>query len=134
MTDGPVMKSDELKTFDEFIIKSLENTPNSSSFIDSDRTIGRKGMLTLIDQKTGDNNFVYTISNSRVLCFYQSKSFLSIIRLYRNSNFSIKDINSSPCFIIISNTNEDENSMICASSSLEKDSWTLTIKNNIGSN
>ena len=119
---------------DNFIIKSLENTPNSSSFIDPDRMIGRKGLLTLIDQKTGDYEFVWTVSNSRVLCFYKSKITLSIVRLFRNSNISVKNIESTPCFFIISNTNEEDAIMICGGSANEKESWVSTIKTNIGAN
>ena len=128
------MNKDEITNIDNFIIKSLENTPNSSSFIDPDRIIGRKGLLTLIDQKTGDYEFVWTISNSRVLCFYRSKTTLSITRLYRNSNISVKNIETTPCFFILSNTNEEDNLMICAGSLKEKDSWISTLQNNIGAN
>jgi hypothetical protein len=96
--------------------------------------IGRKGTLTIIYQNTGEHFFTWAVSNSRILCFYESKAILTINRLYRNTNISVKDINNTPCFFIISNTNEEENLMICASNPTEKESWIFTIKNNIVSN
>ena len=121
-----------MENLDKFINDSLQNTPNSSSFIDSDRIIGRKGTLTIIDTNTDDHKVVWAISNSRVLCFYQSNSYLSIAKFFRNSYISIKDLTTTPCFMIINNINEEDNLMVCASSVPEKEIWVMTIKNNIG--
>jgi hypothetical protein len=69
----------------------MVNTPNSQTFIDPDGVIGRRGILTIIDPENGDAKYVWAISNSEVLSFFQSQSLLTIVKLYRNSSLIIKD-------------------------------------------
>jgi len=87
-------------------------------------------MLTIIDPKTSLNQFVWTISNSKVLCFYHSKNYLNIVKLFRRSELITQDIPSTPCFSISSELeNDDKKYLICASSIDEKDIWIKTLNN-----
>jgi hypothetical protein len=108
------------------------NSPNSITFIDPDGKIGRKGTLTLIDPQSGESKFVWAVTNSKVLCFFQSQSFLTIIKLFRNSSLSLKDINATPCFLVSSPRDKDDGSvLVCSSSTQEKEVWLQTINSNI---
>jgi len=85
-------------------------------------------MLTIIDPKTSLNQFVWTVANSKVFCFYHSQNYLNIVKLFRRSYLSIKDITSTPCFSISSDLdNDDKKYLVCASSIDEKDIWVKTI-------
>jgi len=110
----------------------MANTPTSQTFIDPDGTIARKGILTLIDPETGNSKFVWTISNAKVLCFFQSQSLLTIVKLFRNSSLIIKDVNSTPCFLLTSYKDPKDGSvMACATSTQEKEVWIQTIKSHL---
>lgn len=116
----------------DYIDASLVNTPSSQTFIDPDGVIGRKGILTLIDPENGESKFVWTVSNAKVLCFYQSQSLLTIMRLYRNSSLMLKDINATPCFLIFSSKDSSDGSLLaCAVSTQEKEVWVQTIQSNL---
>lgn len=112
------------------MINSLKNTQNSQIYVDPDGVIGRKGMLTILDPATDSSQFVWTVANSKVLCFYRSQSFLTIIKIYRNSELNVKDISATPCFLINS-SREKDNNLICTHSIDEKEIWLQTIKDNI---
>ncbi len=132
MSDNFSFKIAEDNKINDFIESSLMNSPNSQSFIDPDGKIGRKGILTLIDPENGDSKFVWTVSNAKVLCFFQSQSFLTIVKLYRNSSLQIKDINATPCFLLASPKDlKDGSLMACSNSTQEKEVWLQTIKANI---
>ena len=116
---------------DKFIENYLGNTQNSITYIDPDGNFGRKGMLTIINPKKGNLKCVWTISNSKVLCFYKSQSFLSIVKLFHNSNLGVKNIYTTPCFLIFSRANIYKgNLFVCSSSTQEKEVWVQTIANN----
>ena len=108
----------------------MKNAQNSQIYVDPDGTIGRKGMLTIIDPLSNGSQFVWTIANSKVLCFYRSQSFLTIIKLYRNSDLNVKDISATPCFLINS-SREKDNNLVCTQSIDEKEIWLQTIRDNI---
>jgi hypothetical protein len=111
----------------------LVNTPNSQTFVDPDGIIGRKGILTILDPENGDSRFVWTVSNAKVLTFFQSQSFLTIVKLYRNSTLQIKDINATPCFLISNKKDPKDGSLlVCSTSTQEKEVWIQTIKANVG--
>jgi hypothetical protein len=112
----------------------MTNTPTSQTFIDPDGTIARKGILTLIDPETGNSKFVWTVSNNKVLCFFQSQSLLTIVKLYRNSSLVIKDVNSTPCFMLTNYKDAKDGSVLaCATSTQEKEVWIETIKSHLPS-
>jgi len=111
---------------------SLTNTPNSQTFIDPDGIIGRKGIITLLDPESGDSRFVWAVTNAKCLTFFQSQSFLTIVKLYRNSSLFIKDINATPCFLALNKKDKSDGSLLaCATSTQEKEIWIQTIKANI---
>ena len=113
----------------------MTNTPTSQTFIDPDGTIARKGILTLIDPETGNSKFVWTISNAKVLCFFQSQSLLTIVKLYRNSSLIMKDINATPCFLLSSTKDvKDGSVLVCSTSTQEKEVWVQTIKSHLNKN
>jgi hypothetical protein len=100
--------------------------------VDPDGIIGRKGILTMIDPITGESKFVWTVFNAKVLCFYQSQSLLTIVKIYRNSNLKLKDVNATPCFILTSvKDNADGSVFVCATTTQEKEVWIQTIKTNL---
>ena len=104
------------------------NSPNSQTFVDPDGIIGRKGILTLIDPENGDSKFVWAVSNAKVLCFFQSQSLLTIVKLYRNSSLLIEDISATPCFLLSSPKDFKDGSILaCASTTQEKEVWIQTI-------
>ncbi len=107
------------------------NSPNSQTFIDPDGKIGRKGTLTLIEPQTGESKFVWAVSNSKVMCFFQSQSFLTIVKLYRNSSLSVKDINATPCFLMSNPKDQRDGAILaCSCSTQEKEVWLQTINSN----
>jgi len=130
--DNFSFKNAENGKLNEFIETSLVNTPNSQTFIDPDGKIGRKGTLTLIDPDTATSKFTWSVANSKVLSFFQSQSFLTIVKLYRNSSLKIKDIIATPCFLLSSPKDSKDGSLLaCATSTQEKEVWIQTIKSNI---
>lgn len=132
MNDNFSFKIAEDNKLNDFIEISLMNSPNSQTFIDPDGKIGRKGTLTLIDPFSGDSKFVWAVSNSKVLSFFQSQSLLNIIKLYRNSSLVVKDINATPCFIISSPKDQKDGSVLaCSTTTQEKEVWTQTINSNL---
>lgn len=111
----------------------MVNTPNSQTFVDPDGIIGRKGILTILDPENGDSKFVWTVANAKVLTFFQSQSFLTIVKLYRNSVLNLKDINATPCFLISNKKDQKDGSLlVCSNSTQEKEVWVQTIRANIG--
>lgn len=124
--------AEETNKLNDFVDSSMINTPTSQTFIDPDGKVGRKGMLTLVDPIDGSSKFVWAVSNAKVLVFYQSQHFLTIVKLIRNSTLNIKDVVSTPCFIIVSTREVKEGGyMVCSSSIQEKEVWVETIKTNI---
>jgi hypothetical protein len=116
----------------DFIETSLMNSPTSNTFIDPDGKVGRKGVLTLIDVVSGDSKFTWAVSNAKVLCFFQSQSFLTIVKLFRNSSIQIKDISATPCFMLSDKKDSKDGSILaCATSTQEKEVWLQTITSNI---
>lgn len=112
-----------------YIDTSLANSFYIEGFIDPDGVISRKGILTLIDK--GKNELAYAVANSKVFILYSTENKENIIKIYRNSKISIKDIVSSPCFNVIS---KNENNLICAPSNDEKDLWVKTITTHLTNN
>jgi hypothetical protein len=52
--------------------------------------------------------------------------------LYRNSSLYIKDINATPCFLVLNKKDKSDGSLlVCATSTQEKEIWIQTIKGNI---
>jgi hypothetical protein len=94
--------------------------------------IARKGILTLIDPSSGDSKFVWAVSNSKVLTFFQSQSLLTIVKIYRNSSLNIKDIPATPCFLISSPKDPKDGSVfVCATSTQEKEVWVQTVMSHV---
>lgn len=112
-----------------YIDISLENSFYTEGFIDPDGVISRKGILTLIDK--GKNELAFAVANSKVFILYSTENKENIIKIYRNSKITIKDIVSSPCFNVIS---KNENDLICAPSNDEKDLWVKTITTHLTNN
>lgn len=112
-----------------YIDTSLANSFYTEGFIDPDGVISRKGILTLIDK--GKNELAYAVANSKVFILYSTENKENIIKIYRNSKITIKDIVSSPCFNVIS---KNENNLICAPSNDEKDLWIKTITSHLTNN
>jgi hypothetical protein len=111
------------------------NSPNSLTFIDPDGKIGRKGILSIIDTSSGDSKFTWAVVNAKVVVFYQSQSFLNIVKLYRNSSLQLKDVTATPCFILSDRKAvNDGSSFICSTSIQEKEVWLQTIFANILNN
>lgn len=126
--DNFQFKMTEDGKIDDFIDANMLNSPNSQSFIDPDGQISRKGTLTLIDPINSKSKFVWTVSNSKTLTFYESQSYLVIVKLYRNSSLILKDIPSTPCFLISNGLSPKEGSMlVCSTSVQEKEVWIQTI-------
>ena len=73
----------------------------------------------------------YAVANSKVFILYSIENKENIIKIYRNSKITIKDIVSSPCFNVLS---KKENNLICASSNDEKDLWVKTITSHLANN
>ena len=113
-----------------YIDTNLANSFYTEGFIDPDGVISRKGILTLIDNK-GNNELAYAVANSKVFILYSIENKENIIKIYRNSKITIKDIVSSPCFNVLS---KKENNLICASSNDEKDLWVKTITSHLANN
>jgi hypothetical protein len=110
----------------------MVNTPNSQTFIDPDGVIGRRGILTIIDPENGNAKYVWTIANAKVLSFFQSQSLLTIVKLYRNSSLILKDINSTPCFLISSSKDvRDGSILVCSITTQEKEVWIQSIKSHL---
>jgi len=94
-----------------------------------------------VNKKNGEHQLVWTVSNSRVLCLYKSQSYLTIVKLFRNSEIKLKNIPTTPCFFIFKKASNNstlalENSengkiMLCGNSVQEKESWILNIQNNL---
>lgn len=102
------------------------------TYVDPEGVIGRKGVLTIINPETGDSKFVWAVSNARVLCFFQSQSLMTIVKLYRNSSLAVKDVNSTPCFLLSSMREAKDGSiMVCSTSTQEKEVWVQTIRSNL---
>lgn len=132
MTDGFAFKTEENNKINDFIETSLTNTPNSQTFVDPDGIIGRKGIITILDPESGDSRFVWAVTNAKCLTFFQSQSFLTIVKLYRNSSLVIKDINATPCFLAFNKRDKTDGSLLaCTTSTQEKEVWIQTIKANI---
>ena len=112
-----------------YIDTSLSNSFYTEGFIDPDGVISRKGILTLIDK--GKNELAFAVANSKVFILYSTENKENIIKIYRNSKITIKDIVSSPCFNVIS---KNENDLICAPSNDEKDLWVKTITTHLTNN
>jgi hypothetical protein len=130
--DNFSFKFEENNKINDFIETSLVNSPTSQSFVDPDGIIGRKGVLTLIDPETGDSKFVWTVSNSKVLTFFQSQSLLTIVKLYRNSRLNLKDIPATPCFLITHlGDSKDGSVLVCATTTQEKEVWVQTINSHL---
>jgi hypothetical protein len=132
VNDSFSFKFSQNDKLNDYIEASMTNTPTSQTFIDPDGTIARKGILTLIDPESGNSKFVWTISNAKVLCFFQSQSLLTIVKLYRNSSLVIKDVNSTPCFLLTNYKDTKDGSVLaCATSTQEKEVWIQTIKSHL---
>lgn len=117
---------------DQFIETNLVNTPTSQTFVDPDGQIGRKGTLTIIDPINSTSKFTWTILNSKTLTFFESQSFLTIIKLYRNSSLLLKDIPATPCFMTSNSLSEKEGSLlVCANNTQEKEVWLQTIQSSV---
>lgn len=113
---------------DEFIETNMINTPSSQSFIDSDGQVGRKGVLSIIDPINSSSRFVWAVLNSKTLTFFESQSFLTIVKLYRNSHLIIKDVPATPCFMTANSISKSDGSfLICSTSTQEKEVWVQTI-------
>jgi len=135
VSDNFSFKFEQNNKLSDFIEASMTNTPTSQTFIDSDGTICRKGILTLIDPETGNSKYVWTVSNNKVLCFFQSQSLLTIVKLYRNSSLAIKDVNSTPCFMLTNYKDVKDGSVLaCSTSTQEKEVWIETIKSHLPNN
>lgn len=114
---------------DDFLETNLVNTPSCTSFIDSSGSIGRKGVLTIVDPNNSTSKFVWTVLNSKTLTFYENQSYMSIIRLIRLSQLSIKDISATPCFLVANNKAKSDGSfLICSNNTQEKEVWLTSIK------
>lgn len=126
---------------DEYLESNMINSPTSTTFIDPDGQIGRKGSLTIIDPISSKSKFIWCVSNSKTLTFYQSQMYISILKLYRNSGLLIKDIPSTPCFMVASkgklvNTklkfkkldfNYEGAILVCSNSIQDKELWISNI-------
>lgn len=89
--------------------------------------------MTILDPETGDSRFVWSVSNAKVLSFFQSQSFLTIVKLFRNSTVKIKDVYATPCFMISNNKDAKDGSLlVCSTSIQEKEVWVQTINANTG--
>lgn len=89
--------------------------------------------MTILDPENGNSRFVWAVSNAKVLTFFQSQSFLTIVKLYRNSTLFIQDINATPCFLILNRKDKKDGSLlVCSTSTQEKEVWVQTIKANVG--
>ena len=62
----------------------ISNSINSQVFIDHEKKVGRKGVLTLIDQTKGSFENVWAVSNSKVFSLFNSGNYLSITKIFRN--------------------------------------------------
>ena len=113
-----------------YIDTNLANSFYTEGFIDPDGVISRKGILTLIDNK-GNNELAYAVANSKVFILYSPENKDKIIKIFRNSKITIKEIVSSPCFNVLS---KNDNNLICAPSNDEKDLWVRTITSHIINN
>jgi hypothetical protein len=81
---------------------------------------------------TGDSKFTWAVTNAKVLCFYQSQSYLTIIKLYRNSSLQVKDISATPCFMLSDKKDTKDGAiMTCTTSTQEKEVWLQTITSNL---
>ena len=113
-----------------YLDSSLSNGYYTEGFIDSDGIISRKGILTFINNK-GKNELTYAVANSKVFILFSSLNKEKIIKIFRNSIITIKDIISSPCFNVLS---KKESNLICAPSNDEKDLWVKTLTSHILNN
>lgn len=114
---------------DEYLETNLVNTPSCTSFIDSNGSIGRKGVLTIVDPNNSTSKFVWTVLNSKTLTFYENQSYMSIIKLIRLSQLTVKDISATPCFLVANIKAANEGSLlVCSNNTQEKEVWITSIK------
>lgn len=107
----------------------VSNTANSSSFIDHANTIGRKGLLTMLDISNSNYDKVWAVANAKVFCIYNSENYLNIIKIFRIQQIEIKDSLFSPCFFIFNKNNfQNSKQILCAVNFNEKESWIKTIE------
>jgi hypothetical protein len=107
----------------------ISNSINSQVFIDHEKRVGRKGMLSLINQNKGSYSNVWAVSNSKVLSLFNSENYLNIIKIFRNSAIKIIDFLYSPCFFIANkNIKKEKKTLLCAVNYREKEFWINSIK------
>lgn len=122
---------------DEYIETNMVNTPSSQSFIDTDGQVGRKGVLSIIDPINSVSKFVWGVLNAKTFTLFESQSFLTIVKLYRNSHLEVKDIPATPCFMTSNKLSKSDGAfLVCSNSTQEKEVWIQTIlsalqKNNV---
>lgn len=117
---------------EDYLEANLSNNPTSQTFIDPDGKVGRKGVLTVIDPESGSSKFLWVISNTRTLTFFESQSFLTIVKLFRNSSLVMRDVPATPCFIVYDRKGTTEGSnLVCSNSTQEKEVWMQTISSNL---
>ena len=107
----------------------ISNSINSQVFIDHEKKVGRKGLLSLIDQDKGRYENVWAISNSKVFSLFNSGNYLNIIKIFRNSAIKITDFLFSPCFFIENkNVKKESKTLLCAINYREKELWINSIE------
>lgn len=121
---------EESKSLNEGLESLMINSVNSEAFIDPNGKIGRRGILTYIEPNDLSIKHVWAVMNSKVFVLYESKNFLTIVKLFRNSAFELKDSGSSPCFVIYSNI-EKQSHLLCSTSTIEKEVWIDIIRTNL---
>ena len=117
---------------DDFIETNMANTVSSSTFIDTDGQVGRKGVLTIIDPINSNSKFIWCVVNSKTLTFFESQNFLTIVKLFRLSSLVMKDISATPCFLVYNQISQKDGSyLVCGNTTQEKEVWIQTINSAI---
>ena len=107
----------------------ISSSINSQVFIDYEKKIGRKGLLTMIDQSTGKYENVWAVSNSKVFSLFNSENYLNIKKIFRNSSLKIIDFLYSPCFFVVNKlVSKEQKTLLCGINFREKESWINTIE------
>jgi hypothetical protein len=120
---------------DDFIETNMVNTPSSQSFIDTDGQVGRKGVLSIIDPINSVSKFVWGVLNAKTFTLFESQSFLTIVKLYRNSHLEVKDVPATPCFMTSNKLSKADGAfLICSNSTQEKEVWIQTILSALNKN
>jgi hypothetical protein len=109
-------KTDEMNSL-------ISNTLNSQVIMDHNYSVGRKGMLTIIEKDTADVIQTWAVLNNKVFCFYKSSNYLHIIKIFRIAMAQIKEFYDSPCFFIYYTDIKDSKALVCAINSREKEYW-----------